>query len=146
MVEKYRDGVVPVGSREDVDRLDAEDIEGYHAAMDGTRGYLLHEGLQRAMSMVTRGNEYVQTMQPWSIAKRDDDEGRRALDHVLSSLVRQLARQAVVLAPFMPEKAQEAWVQIGGPGHVSDQRFADLGALDAAGWSVKKGASLFPKA
>lgn len=146
MVEKYRDGVVPSGAREEVDRLDAEDIEGYHAAMDGTRGYLLHEGLQRAMSMVTRGNEYVQTMQPWSIAKRDDDDGRRALDHVLSSLVRQLARQAVVLAPFMPEKAQEAWVQIGGPGRVSEQRFGDLASLDAAGWSVKKGASLFPKA
>ncbi len=145
MVEKYRDGVVPSGSRDEVDRSDAEDIEGYHAAMDGTRGYLLHEGLQRAMSMVTRGNEYVQTMQPWSIAKRDDEDGRRALDHVLSTLVRQLARQAVVLAPFMPEKAQEAWVQIGGPGQVSDQRFGDIGALDAVGWRVSKGPSLFPK-
>jgi methionyl-tRNA synthetase len=146
MVEKYRDGVVPSGAREEVDRSDAEDIEAYHAAMNGSRGYLLHEGLQRAMSMVTRGNEYVQTMQPWSIAKRDDEDGRRALDHVLSSLVRQLARQAVVLAPFMPEKAQEAWAQIGGPGNVGDQRFGDLDSLDATGWAVKKGASLFPKA
>jgi methionyl-tRNA synthetase len=146
MVEKYRDGVVPSGGREEVDRSDAEDIAGYHAAMNGSRGYLLHEGLQRVMSMVTRGNEYVQTMQPWSIAKRDDEDGRRALDHVLSSLVRQLARQAVVLAPFMPEKAQEAWVQIGGPGHVSDQRFGIISELDATGWKVKKGDSLFPKA
>jgi methionyl-tRNA synthetase len=99
------------------------------------------------MALVTRGNEYVQTMQPWALAKKaTDDESRRALDHTLSSLVRQLARQAVLLAPFMPEKAQAAWEQIGGPGRVSDQRFDQLAALNAAGWTVKKGESLFPKA
>ena len=98
------------------------------------------------MSTVTRGNEFVQASKPWALAKGDDEESRVALDNVLSSLVRQLARQAVLLAPFMPEKAQEAWAQIGGPGLVADQRFGDLDSLDAAGWTVKKGASLFPKA
>jgi methionyl-tRNA synthetase len=94
---------------------------------------------------VTRGNEYVQTMQPWAIAKRTDDDGRRALDHVLASLVRQLARQAVLLAPFMPLKAQALWEQLGAPGVVDEQRFAGIGSLDVTGWTVKKGASLFPK-
>jgi methionyl-tRNA synthetase len=145
MVEKYRDGVVPAGERNEADRADAHDIEAYHAAMDGTRGFLLHEGLQRAMAMVARGNEYVQTMQPWALAKGTDDASRRALDNVLSSLVRQLARQAVLLAPFMPEKAQAAWEQIGGPGRVSDQRFAHLATLEGVGWKVSKGESLFPK-
>jgi methionyl-tRNA synthetase len=146
MVEKYRDGVVPTGMRDGTEADDVADIKAYHAAMDGTRGFLLHEGLQRAMTLVTRGNEYVQTMQPWALAKGTDDESRRALDHTLSSLVRQLARQAVLLAPFMPEKAQAAWEQIGGPGRVGDQRFSELAGLDAAGWTVKKGDSLFPKA
>jgi methionyl-tRNA synthetase len=145
MVEKYRDGVVPAGERDEADRADAADVAAYHAAMDGTRGFLLHEALQRAMACVTRGNEYVQSAQPWALAKGTDDDSRRTLDRVLSSLVRQLARQAVLLAPFAPLKAQELWEQLGAPGTVAEQRFAGLAALDAAGWTVKKGASLFPK-
>ncbi len=146
MVEKYRGGVVPAGMRDEIDRADSDDIAAYHGAMDGSRGYLLHEALQFAMATVTRGNEYVQTMQPWQIAKRDDDDGRRALDHVLAALIRQLARQAVLLAPFMPNKAQAVWEQLGGPGTVKEQRNDRLDALDAAGWTVRKGESLFPKA
>jgi methionyl-tRNA synthetase len=145
MVEKYRDGVVPSGERDEADRADAQDIEGYHAAMDGTHGFLLHEALQRAMASVARGNEYVQSTQPWALAKGTDDESRRALDNVLSSLMRQLARQTVLLAPFMPVKAQALWEQLGGPGTVLEQRFGGLATLDAAGWKVRKGEALFPK-
>ncbi len=145
MVEKYRGGVVPAGVSDEADRADAQDIAVYHAAMDGSRGYLLHEALQRAMACVGRGNEYVQTMQPWTLAKGDDADSRRGLDHVLSSLVRQLGRQAVLFAPFMPGKAQAVWEQLGGPGTVHEQRFDLLASLDAVGWTVKKGASLFPK-
>ena len=39
------------------------------------------------------------------------------------ALVRALARHAVLLAPFMPNKAQELWFQLGGPASVSQQRF-----------------------
>ena len=145
MVEKYRGGVVPAGGRDPMDASDSADIASYHGAVDGSRGYLLHEALQFAMATVTRGNEYVQSMKPWSIAKRDDDEGRLALDHVLSALMRQLARQAVLLAPFMPNKAQAVWEQLGGPGTVAEQRNDRLDALDATGWKVRRGASLFPK-
>ena len=142
MVEKYRNAEVPAGQPDDADRADADDIASYHAAMDGSRGFLLHEALQRAMACVARGNEYVQASKPWALAKAGDDA---ALDAVLSSLMRQLARQAVLLAPFMPTKAQEVWEQLGGPGDVLSQRFTNLTSLDAAGWTVRKGASLFPK-
>jgi methionyl-tRNA synthetase len=145
MVEKYRAGLVPPGAPDEADRADALDIAAYHTAMDGTRGFLLHDALQHAMACVVRGNEYVQTMKPWSLARNGDDDSRRALDHVLSSLVRQLARQAVLFAPFMPNKAQALWTQLGAPGLVHEQRFLQLAALDATGWMVKKGDSLFPK-
>ena len=145
MVEKYRAGVVPAGARDEADRADALDIASYHAAMDGTHGFLLHEALQHALACVARGNEYVQSSQPWALAKGTDDRSRRKLDDVLASLVRQLARQAVLLAPFMPDKAQALWAQLGAPGTVHQQRFAALEALDAAGWTVRKGEALFPR-
>ena len=145
MVEKYRAGVVPAGDTTAADRADDADVAAYHAAMDGTRGFLLHVALQHAMACVVRGNEFVQSSQPWALAKGTDEASRRKLDDVLVSLVRQLARQAVLLAPFMPEKAQALWTQLGAPSAVTAQRFSTLAQLDPAGWRVTKGDGLFPR-
>ena len=143
MVEKYCGGIVPLGEPMDLDRADAADLAEYHGAMDGTEGFLLHEGLKRVMSCVSRGNEFVQSQQPWALAKRDDQ--RAQLEQVLSAIIRQLARHAIYLAPFIPNKAQELWAQIGGPGRVDEQRFAAAQSLQVGGWKVAKGAALFPK-
>lgn len=142
MIEKYRQGVVPPGRRDEADTADARDLIAYHRALDGTRGFLLHEALGRAMACVARGNEYVQSAQPWALARAGADA---ELDRVLSSLVRQLARQAVMFAPFMPDKADALWSQLGAPGSVHDQRFDALATVDAAGWRVARGEALFPK-
>ena len=143
MVEKYCNGTVPRGERVALDRADAADLIEYHAAMDGSAGFLLHDGLRRVFACVSRGNEFVQSSQPWALAK--DAAKRHELEIVLAAIVRQLARHAIHLAPFMPNKMQELWEQIGGPGSVSDQRFATADTLDVTGWHVAKGASLFPK-
>ena len=143
MVERYCDNVVPAGEPNELDRADAVECAEYHSAMDGSRGFLLHEGLRRVMASVARGNEYVQSQQPWALAK--DPAKRAALEQVLSAIIRQLARHAVFLAPFMPEKSQELWTQLGGPGRVEEQRFANVSSLSVGGWRVAKGAPLFPK-
>jgi len=104
---------------------------------------LLHEALKRVMATVSRGNEFVQASQPWALAK--NPENRAQLESVLSSIARQLARHAIHLAPFMPNKSQELWALLGGPGRVEDQRFSGVATLDVGGWRVAKGASLFPK-
>jgi methionyl-tRNA synthetase len=70
---------------------------------------------------------------------------RGDLETTLASLMRQLARQAVCLAPFMPGKAAALWTQLGAPGTVAEQRFANLATLDATGWNVTKGEAMFPK-
>jgi methionyl-tRNA synthetase len=111
--------------------------------MDGSRGFLLHEALKCIWQSVVRGNEYVDRQAPWKLAK--DPAQRSELETTLASLIRQLARQAVLVAPFMPVKASELWTQLGAPGSVTDQRFEQLGSLDATGWRVSKGDSLFPK-
>jgi methionyl-tRNA synthetase len=67
------------------------------------------------------------------------------LDETLATLARKLAIQTVLLAPFMPAKAQAVWEQLGGPGAVADQRLATLAQLDPSGWTVTKGAPLFPR-
>jgi methionyl-tRNA synthetase len=143
MIEKYFAGVVPPAPRTDLDKADATELEAYHSAMDGSRGYLLHEGLRRAMATAIRGNEYVQAMQPWVLAKSPDT--RTQLETTLGTLARGLARQAVMFFPFVPNKARELWAQLGAPGRIEDQRFDTLMNLDATGWKVRKGEPLFPK-
>lgn len=144
MVERYRGGVVPAAARGPVDEADAVDYASYHAAMDGSRGYMLHDALRAVWLTVARGNEYVDRQAPWKQAK--DPEQAGALDTTLGTLIRQLARHCVALQPFMPSKAQTLWEQLGGPGAVADQRFEGFDALDTTGWRVTKGEGLFPKA
>ena len=143
MVEKYCDGVVPAGARGAVDEADDADILEYHAAMDGTRGYLPHEALARLWRTVARANEHVQATAPWTLAK--DPARRGELEGVLASLVRQLARQAVLLVPFMPGKAETMWSTLGAPGRADAQRLRELASLDPTGWRVRKGEPLFPR-
>ena len=80
-------------------------------------------------------------------AKLAKDPAQRAeLEATLASLVRQLARQAVYLWPFMPAKSEELWNSLGAPGSPGARRFSDLERLDPTGWKVEKGPSLFPRA
>jgi len=143
MIEKYCDGIVPAGATTTLDAGDAEDITQYHSAMDGSRGFLLHEGLKAVWNSVARGNEFVDRQAPWKLAK--DPEQRGALESTMSALARHLARHCVLLYPYMPAKATELWRALGAPGYPEEQRFADLSQLDAAGWKVSKPSPLFPK-
>jgi methionyl-tRNA synthetase len=146
MVERYCGGVVPGGvaaEPTESDTQDAVDLAAYHAAMDGSRGYLLHEALRHVWSTVRRGNEYVDTQAPWKLAK--DPALRPELERTLAALMRQLARHAIHLHPFMPAKSAELWRQLGAPGVLAHQRFSGVATLDASGWRVAKGDGLFPK-
>lgn len=143
MVERYCGGVVPKGDRNEIDAADAKDLEAYHASM-GPKGFLLHDALRAVWQTIARANEYVDRQAPWKLAK--DPASRAALESALATLVRQLARQAVYLWPFMPSKAEELWKSLGAPGSPSKVRFNQLEKLDPTGWKVQKGVSLFPKA
>jgi methionyl-tRNA synthetase len=143
MVERYFEGVVPSAPATDVDTADLKDLADYHAALDGTKGYLPNEALQAVWKTVARGNEYVDRQAPWKLAK--DPAQRDELALTLASLMRQLARQAVCLFPFMPVKSQELWESLGGPGRLDARKDFALDKIDVSGWKVTKGVGLFPK-
>ncbi len=144
MIERYREGVIPKGRSIEIDKADAADFASYHRHMGGAApGYLLSDALRSVWQTVMRANEYVDRQAPWKLAK--DENARSELDETLASLARQLVRQAVYVAPFMPERAENLWRQLGAPGSVHDQRFDKLDSLDPSGWKVNKGSPLFPK-
>jgi len=142
MVERYCDGVVPGGAPNEIDAADEADLATYHSSL-GPKGFLLHEALKSVWQTVARGNEYVDRQAPWKLAK--DPAARGELESTLAALVRQLARQALYLWPFMPKKSEELWASLGAPGEPLGMGFEGIKALDPTGWRVEKGASLFPK-
>jgi len=142
MVERYCDGVIPKGERNEIDEADAKDLEAYHESI-GPRGFLLHDALRAVWLTIARGNEYVDRQAPWKLAK--DPAQRAELENTLATLMRQLTRQAVYLWPFMPNKAEELWNSLGAPGSPANTGFGGLDNLDPTGWRVQKGSSLFPK-
>ena len=144
MIEKFAGGVVPAGAPDRADTADAETLREYHGSLDGGRGYLLHEALRSAWASIGRSNEYVQSSAPWTLAK--DPAKRVELEQVLASLVRQLVRQALMIAPFMPVKSAELWNQLGAPDTIQSFGFSGLDRLEPTGWRVKKGEPLFPRA
>lgn len=143
MVEKYCEGVVPNAVVPDAESGDADEIAEYHNAMHGDSGWLLHEGLAAAARLTARANEYAAATAPWTVAK--DSARRNELEVILASLIRRIARQTMLLAPFMPQKTAVLWKQLGAPGELKDRRFSTLDSLDVAGWRVSKGEGLFPR-
>jgi methionyl-tRNA synthetase len=111
--------------------------------MSGDNGYFLNDALRAVWKTVARANEFVDRQAPWKLAA--DETQSAELDKTLGSLVRQLVRQTAYVAPFMPSRAQELWERLGAPGRVVDHTFDNVGQLDPAGWTVKKGEPLFPK-
>jgi methionyl-tRNA synthetase len=143
MIEKYCDGVVPAGAFGATDREDLADYAAACAALDGSRGFLIHEAVEAISRTVVRANAAIQAAKPWVLAK--DEAQRVELERVLAALARQLARQAVYLAPIMSTKAQALWDALGGPGEVSEMLFEHTESLDCTAWHVAKGDGLFPR-
>jgi methionyl-tRNA synthetase len=113
MVGKYRDGTVPGGGPTGLDAAVEEQLAAYHSAMGDL---LLHRGIEAALRLVRRANRYVDDAEPWALAAREGEEGERSpeLDAALGTLVRALAAAASMLQPFIPDKADELWRQLGG--------------------------------
>jgi methionyl-tRNA synthetase len=109
MSRKYRNGVVTRSADTELDAHIDSALEAYGRAM---REHRLHDGLDAAMSIVRAANGFVDSEQPWKLAKDPEQEAR--LDNALAALVRGLGTTAVVLSPFIPTKAGEIWKRLGG--------------------------------
>jgi methionyl-tRNA synthetase len=138
MILKYRGGRVSGGEATELEEVSVAAIDAYIANMDALQ---LHDALEDVMTIVRRSNAWVDARAPWALAK--DPAAAGELDTVLGALVRALARVAVALAPFMPEKADEIWQRLGGEG--SPPPFDELGGRWPAKVPERSDGVLFPR-
>lgn len=140
MIIRYAGGVVPYnGETMSLDTQGEAIIEEYRTAMDE---HLLHVGGQTAWKLVARANSFVEECAPWALHKSGESD---RLGAVLAALARSLSRIAMMAAPFLPGKAQEAWEALGRRGSVGEERWASLMTPKVGGLSVIKPEPLFPK-
>jgi len=108
------------------------------AAMDE---FAFHKALASLWEFVGVVNRYVDSTQPWALAK---DAGKKAeLDAALTTLAESLKMLGIVLAPFLPDAAAKIRAALDQSG---EPRLGDAvwGRL-AAGTPVQKLSGLFPR-
>lgn len=137
MVGRYRGGIVPDGPAAGLSAEIADAVAAYRAGFDD---YRLHEGLAAAMELARRANGFVETREPWALAR---DPNRAAeLDETLASLVRALAVLACLFEPVLPAKSAELAASLGLDGV---PLLDEAGGLAVAGLSLPPGRPLFPR-
>ena len=136
MVERYRDGTVPVAA---VDATLAEDFEGvvprFSELLDRAE---LTQALEVAWTLVRRLNRFVEETQPWVLAKDEADPER--LDEVLYNLVEGIRVTTLLLVPYLPRAARRCSTALGEEG----RELAELGSRPG-GQHVERIPALFPK-
>ena len=140
MLTKYRDGLVPQPVASQLgERFTGlgEDVSARIFELD-FRG-----GLERIWELITALNGAIEERKPWVLYK----EGRDVeLDASLYDLCEGLRWLALLLHPFIPERAEVMWTQLGLEGKPDGEWRDELtwGRL-AAGTVTQPGEALFPR-
>lgn len=140
MLEQYRNGLVPQA-------VDGAIAERFADLGDRVRGLIFQlqfrDALEAIWELVTALNRTIDERKPWVLYK----EGRSAeLDALLYELCEGLRWLAILLAPFMPERARAMWQQLGVEEPIDGSWDESLrwGGI-AAGTQTAPGEALFPR-
>jgi methionyl-tRNA synthetase len=138
MIERYRDGVVPMPPST---ATLADDFDGLAEAVRERLDKLeITAALDEIWRRIKLLNRYVQEEQPWKLSK-DEAEAER-LDGILYTLAEGLRVVSVLLHPFMPESAERLLAALGRED-LSLER-ARFGAV-SGGATVGDVGQLFPR-
>jgi len=106
------DGTPDVDVSDDVeDRIEAA-VEAFSRAVNE---YALRDASEAGVSLARFGNEYIQRHEPWKLEDGSAEQAR-----VIRDCVQVAKAVAVLLEPFMPEKAERAFAQLGADADVHE--------------------------
>ncbi|OLB51787.1 MAG: methionine--tRNA ligase [Candidatus Rokubacteria bacterium 13_2_20CM_2_70_11] len=110
---------------------------------DAMAEFAFHRALAAIWEFVGAVNRFVDTTQPWLIAKQLEPVGQPRLGTVLYSLAESLRLLGITLEPFVPEAAAKIRAALSqtAPPRLADAVWGRL----AAGTRVEKVSGLFPR-
>ncbi len=146
MIVRYFDGVVPPAGAE-ADELAAQVIAKARClneqAPEMMRRLAFHRYLEAALDLVTATDQYIDTTEPFKLAK--DGSQRRRLGSILYTCAEAVRIVLLYLRPVMPAAADRGLAQLGY--QVPDEPLNACGAWGGlpAGAKIEKGEGLFPR-
>ncbi len=109
MVARYQNGRIPSEVKgRGLENQITTALDQVHTSMHSLR---VNEALAAAMELARAANGYVETEEPWSLARQDGKEDELA--ETLASLLRSLLLLAALLLPVMPGKMKELVSSLG---------------------------------
>jgi len=114
-------GGIPEGA---ADPAILAEIEKTCAAVDRfMREYEFKGAVDAVLGLAAFGNTYIQGNAPWKLVKTD----RAAAAQVIRNATQLVHALALLIEPFMPEKAQECWAMLGYADRIADHPVSDAG-------------------
>ena len=151
MIVNFGGGVIreplPVaGGPGDVEDWQSELPAALRMAKDEVDRAMEEFAFQRALTaiweFIRKLNRYVDTMQPWALAKEKDPSAKERLAGVLYMLGESLRCVSILLEPFLPDAAARIRGAVSAPA----PRLEDLAySRGSVGARVQKVAGLFPR-
>ncbi|MCD6595377.1 methionine--tRNA ligase [bacterium] len=144
MVSAYFDGILPAPAGEpDSETLKLREIiHNLHTkVLENVNEMKLHEALETLNSSIRAANKYIETTQPWQLAKEGN---REMLATVLFTATQLLAKVGIMLEPVIPQKSIELLKSIGYSGEISISAMLN-DILIQQGTKITKPPSLFPR-
>ena len=147
IVKKSLDGVVPSpgAAQPEDEELIAKAKESAQKARDHLDGIAPHRALDAIWELVGAANTYVDKTAPWALAKNGETE---RLGTVAYNVLEALRWLGLMVAPFMPNKADALMAQLGSSPIVAkegeDQWPSEWGGLKP-GTKTAPGEALFPR-
>jgi methionyl-tRNA synthetase len=139
MVERYRDGTVPVAELDPALAGGEDGLEGIEGEVAGLLDAAeLTQALEAIWARIRRLNRYVEESRPWDLAK--DPALAADLDRVIYNLAEGVRVLALLLDAYMPETSARLLAALGEEG----RRLAAFGSRPG-GSRVERIAPLFPK-
>ncbi|MBQ9805208.1 MAG: methionine--tRNA ligase [Clostridia bacterium] len=146
MQKKYFGGEIQAPVAKDAldDEVVAACVKAYEQVVENMNGYRVADALEEIFTMLSRANKYIDETTPWTLAK--DESQRARLGTVLYTLLEAIRWGAVLLAPFIPETAEEILSELNADatGYASIGTAEKFGAL-SAGATVKDSKVLFAR-
>ncbi|MCU0578951.1 MAG: methionine--tRNA ligase [Desulfobacterota bacterium] len=147
MIARYSGGLVPVPGETGAEEEALKDLLARCAreVRQEVQKFALHKALMSLWEVIDGANKYIDAQAPWTLAKDPGKADR--LQTVLYFLAETLRQVALLLAPFLPQTAEQMLTRLGlqydAPVPQWD-RVLDWGGLPP-GSPVEVGPALFPR-
>ncbi len=143
MVSKYHGATIPQPGPRKIELITLAN-ECRQSVRDFVLDLQFREALEAIWKLVDALNRRIDDEKPWVLSREDR---RTELNGLLYDLCEGLRWIAILLHPFMPERMEEMWRQLGSPGEIDApwrESLSTWGQLHAD-TQTQRGEPLFPR-